>query len=38
MCRAIVEAGLPGAMLAGLERTTPEQRAVIRSELTEHLA
>jgi hypothetical protein len=38
MCRAIVDAGLPGAMLAGLERTTAEQRAVIRSELTERLA
>lgn len=38
MCRAIIDAGLPGAMLAGLEHTTPEQRAVIRSELTERLA
>ncbi|MBX3031023.1 MAG: hypothetical protein KF809_12815 [Chloroflexi bacterium] len=38
MCRAIVDAGLPGAMLAGLERTSPEQRRVIRTELTERLA
>jgi hypothetical protein len=38
MCRAIVDAGLQGAMIAGLEQTGPEQRAVIRTELTERLA
>jgi len=38
MCRGVIDAGLQGAMIAGLESTTDAQRAVIRRELTDRLA
>ena len=38
ICDEIVEAGLDGAMLAGLEQTDAAQRHVISSRLTERLA
>jgi hypothetical protein len=37
MCDGIVEAGLDGAMLAGLETTTAEQQLTIRSHLSGRL-
>lgn len=37
-CAAIVEAGLDGVMVAGLESSSPEQRRILRKELSERLA
>ncbi len=36
-CEVIVEAGLQGAMIAGLEAASPRHRAAIRSALTDRL-
>jgi hypothetical protein len=36
-CGAIVEAGLDGAMVAGLETSTPAQRRILRTALAERL-
>jgi hypothetical protein len=38
VCRAIADAGLHGGMFSGLERFTPEQRAIVRRELVERLS
>jgi hypothetical protein len=38
ICDAIVEAGLDGAMVAGMEAATPTQRRVLRAQLAEPLA
>lgn len=37
-CAAIVEAGLDGAMVAGLEQASPGRRRILRTELAERLA
>lgn len=37
MCAAIADAGLPGAMLAGLDRATHEQLRVIRTSLSQRV-
>jgi hypothetical protein len=37
VCRNVVAAGLDGAMFSGLDRLTPDLRAVIRRDLSRHL-
>ena len=38
ICREVADAGLDGALITDVGRTTPEQQAAIRNELTKRLA